>query len=181
MLGITQPPSWTKVIGRFGSRIKPFHRGTFQFINNEFFGADGAAFEYDGENTIIENNLFGYNDWSGYRWTVISNGVGDNFVRNTLAYNGASTGYRPWGTPHVELNHIYGQCWGMIQNDGSGIQFQRRAQSHGTINRNWVHSSPKFGIRFDDSNPPRTPLASDGTITRNIVWASGGIMVKGDR
>ena len=67
------------------------------------------------------------------------------------------------------IQPIHGQCWGLIQNDGSRVQFQGRAQSHGTIVRNWVHSSPKYGIRFDDSNPPK--MGYDGTITYNVVWA----------
>lgn len=79
--------------------------------------------EYSGTGVTPENNLFEYNDWtaanmvyrSGGIGTIISNGIGDVFVRNTLRYNGASAGYRPGLRPTVRLNHFHHQCWGLIQ------------------------------------------------------------------
>ena len=42
---------------------------------------------------------------------------------------------------------------------------------------NWVLNSPKKGIRFDDSPNLR---GTNGTISKNVVWETEGIMIKGD-
>lgn len=79
--------------------------------------------EYSGLNVTLANNLFEYNDWtaanmvyqSGGIGTIISGGVGDVYIRNTLRFNGASSGIRPGLRPIVRLNHLHHQCWGLIQ------------------------------------------------------------------
>ena len=115
---------------------------------------------------------------SGGFGTVISNGYEDKFIRNTLRFNGASSSFRPSGRdPIVKLNHVHHQCWGMLQNDGAGVQFQIGAQTNAVSQQNWVHSSPKYGLRFD-GQPPR--VGRYGTMKENVVWKCGGIMVKGD-
>ena len=178
MLGDPSPPEWTV--------IEPSKRKSFQLINSTFYGADGLVLQYSGHKVRLENNLFEFNDWSvanmrsktGGLGTVISNGVNDQFIRNTMRYNGASNGYRPSKpNPVVKLNHVHHQCWGIIQHDGAGIQFQIKAQTKAKVENNWVHDSPKYGIRFD-GQPPR--VGTKGTIKENVVWKCGGIMVKGD-
>ena len=95
-----------------------------------------------------------------------------------MRFNGASNGYRPSGhNPLVKLNHIHHQCWGVLQHDGAGIQFQINAQTNATCRNNWVHSSPKYGLRFDAGKPPR--IGQNGTMMENVVWKCGGIVVKG--
>ena len=95
-----------------------------------FYGSDGMALRYSGKGVLLQNNLFEHNDWSiaimtqksGGFGTVISNGHEDKFIRNTLRFNGASSGFRPSGSnPIVKLNHIHHQCWGMLQHDGAGL------------------------------------------------------------
>lgn len=144
------------------------------------------ALQYSGKGVLLQNNLFEYNDWSvaimrhksGGFGTVISNGEDDRFIRNTLRFNGASSGFRPSRrNPLVQLNHIHHQCWGVLQHDGSGVQFQIGAQNNATCQQNWVHSSPKYGLRFD-GQPPRVGVR--GTMKENVVWKCGGMMVKGD-
>jgi len=179
MLGDTAPPLWTV--------IRPNRRNSFQLINSTFFGTDGVALEYQGNGVLIQNNLFEYNDWSvalmqrpnGGLGTVISNGINDRFIRNTLRFNGAINAFRPNGpNPVVKLNHIHHQCWGVLQHDGAGVQFQRNAQTNGLSQNNWVHSSPKLGLRFDAGKPPH--FGHNGTLKANVVWKCGGIMVKGN-
>ena len=179
MLGDTAPPLWTV--------IQLNRRNSFQLINSTFFGTDGVALEYSGNGVLIKNNLFEYNDWSvalmqkpnGGFGTVISDGINDQFIRNTLRFNGAINAFRPnRPKPVVKLNHIHHQCWGVLQHDGAGVQFQRNAQTNGLSQNNWVHSSPKFGIRFDAGQPPR--FGHNGTLEANVVWKCGGIMVKGN-
>lgn len=123
MLNSTDPPQWTE--------IKP-RSGSFNLTNCTFYGTDGVALEYSGTGVLIKNNLFEYNDWSvanrqtanGGLGTVVSNAENEHFIRNTLRFNGASSGYRPnKRNPVVKLNHIHHQCWGVIQHEGAGIQF----------------------------------------------------------
>ena len=118
MLQEPAPAQWTTV-----NANQKNGNNTLIFFNNTFFGTDGAVLEYSGTGVTLENNLFEYNDWtaanmvyqSGGIGTIISNGIGDVFVRNTLRYNGASAGYRPGLRPTVRLNHFHHQCWGLIQ------------------------------------------------------------------
>ena len=179
MLGVTNPPLWTF--------IRPTRGRSFQLINSTFYGTDGLALQYFGDGVILKNNLFEYNDWSvanrqtrnGGLGTVISQGVNDKFIRNTLRFNGAAHGYRPNGrNPLVKLNHIHHQCWGVLQHDGAGIQFQIPSQTNASCENNWVHSSPKPGLRFDAAAPPRVGV--NGTMEENVVWKCGGIIVKGN-
>ena len=65
----------------------------------------------------------------------------------------------------------------MLQHDGAGVQFQIGAQTNAVSQQNWVHSSPKYGLRFD-GQPPR--VGRYGNMKENVVWKCGGIMVKGD-
>lgn len=119
MLQETAPALWTTV--RANNKRKGLN--TLTFFNNTFFGTDGAVLEYSGLNVTLANNLFEYNDWtaanmvyqSGGIGTIISGGVGDVFIRNTLRFNGASSGIRPGLRPIVRLNHLHHQCWGLIQ------------------------------------------------------------------
>ena len=119
MLQEAAPAQWTKV----NANNKKTGVNTLAFFNNTFFGTDGAVLEYSGLNVTLVNNLFEYNDWSaannvyasGGISTILSNGVGDVYVRNTLRYNGASSGIRPGLRPTVRLNHLHHQCWGLIQ------------------------------------------------------------------
>lgn len=178
MLGDTAPARWTL--------IAPSPEHSFQLINSTFYGSDGLALQYSGDGALVLNNLFEYNDWSvtntgsksGGLGTVISNGLKDQFIRNTLRFNGASAGFRPSGrNPVVKLNHIHHQCWGVLQHDGAGVQFQIGAQTNALCQNNWVHSSPKYGLRFD-GQPPR--VGRSATMKENVVWKCGGIMVKGE-
>ena len=56
MLGSTSPPSWTI--------IEPSRGNNFQLINSTFYGTDGLALQYSGDGSLLQNNLFEYNDWS---------------------------------------------------------------------------------------------------------------------
>lgn len=88
MLGSPNPPEWTKI----NARLSKKRAWPFTMFNCTFYGTDGAALEYGGVNATLENNLFERNDWTGAMMstasggfgTVVSKGVGDRFIRNTL-------------------------------------------------------------------------------------------------
>ena len=65
-----------------------------------------------------------------------------------------------------------------FQHDGSHVQVQIKSQTHAILQQNWVHSSPKYGVRFDGQPP--LPVGRDGTMHSNVVWKCNGMMVKGD-
>ena len=119
MLQETAPALWTKM----NANVKNKGLNTLLIVNNTFFGTDGAVLEFSGLNVTLDNNLFEYNDWSaanviymsGGIGTIISNGIGDVYVRNTLRFNGAATGITPCMHSTVRLNHLHHQCWGLIQ------------------------------------------------------------------
>lgn len=65
-----------------------------------------------------------------------------------------------------------------FQHDGSHVQVQIKSQTHAILQQNWVHSSPKYGVRFDGQPP--LPVGRDGTMHSNVLWKCNGMMVKGD-
>ena len=81
-----------------------------------------------GNGSLIENNLFAHNDWTGH---TPSNGAtlytqafstNDKVVHNTLISNGKEAGIRLGDSPIIQLNEIVGQCEGRIANDGAAVQ-----------------------------------------------------------
>ena len=104
----------------------------------------------------------------------------DIIIRNTLRNNGDGVGLRPGReNPIVTLNDVSGTCFGTQRSDGAGIQLAQRAQSNANVTNNWVHDSPKYGIRFD-GEPPK--IGVHGTVRSNVVFKldAGGLQVKGD-
>jgi len=63
MLGKIGLPDWLNIDGFYTGRGRKV--GNFTFYNNTFYGSDGLALAYAGNNVRIENNLFEYNDWTG--------------------------------------------------------------------------------------------------------------------
>ena len=119
-------PKITRVVGR--------SEGTISVQNCEFFGGEGPALFYWGKNAKIHNNFFKWNDWSGQMELTKNGGdgtvygpnaqTGEEFIGNTLWYNGASAGLKPGKSPVVKNNLVVGQCDGLIMSDGAGIQIQ---------------------------------------------------------
>jgi len=107
----------------------------------------------------------------------------EEFRRNTLEDNGSTAGLRPAKHTTVILNEVSGQCWGMIQNDGSGIQVKINPQPHTVTSYNWIHDTPKFALRFDCPNQqdPTQPLnlGENGKAHHNVAWNTNGFLFKG--
>ena len=181
MLGSAAAPLNTRLHAKGRSKdLWYWVYGKISIINCTFHGSDGQALNYEGKDVLIHNNLFSYNDWTGHstQATLAGCGGGAEISQNTLWYNGASAGIRPLcSDATVSMNRIVGQCAGKIMNDGAGIQVQTKPQQGASVSHNWVHDSPKFGIRFD-SSPGH--LGYNGYQGYNVVWNAGGLMVKGD-
>ena len=177
----------TKIDGRKREGVARIDSGSFVFFNNTFYGADGIPLTYIAAESRLENNLFYHNDWTsansrvkdGGHSTIEAKSLNDTVIRNTLLYNGEGHGIRPGFKPNVTLNRVVGQCWGMQQNDGAGIHLTKKPQEYSHVDRNWVHNSPKYGIRFDSSPGNFGKL---GTISRNVAFRlfAGGVQMKGD-
>ena len=177
----------TTLNGRRGKKKPTDNWGSFNFFNNTFHGSDGPALQYFGARVVLENNLIEYNDWTSANSLVGEGGHGtteitsihDVYIRNTFRYNGESHGLRPGWKSNATLNRVIGQCWGLQANDGAGIQVTVNKQNGTIVERNWVHDSPKYGIRFD-GQPPR--FGEHGTMSHNVLirLGSGGGQVKGD-
>merc|ERR1719502_2419333 len=129
--------------------------------NNTWFGSEGTALNYRGEVTM-DNNLFFNNDWTGVEGrdgnigfaVIVGTGKTNTtvFTHNSMLYNGPSVTFAVDSAgSHVRGNIVAGQCFGMIQNDGSHIQTMTNRQNHTKIQHNWAFDSPKASFRFDDS------------------------------
>ena len=183
MLGINLIPNWTKLMAYANMGHGVEVRGRLSVVNCTFEGGEGTALQFAGEDSILENNLFLYNDWTGHDngngGTVLSqdHSTGDHFIHNTLMYNGRSAGVRLGNKATIEYNEIIGQCEGKIQNDGAGIQVQNNPQDGVKITNNWVHDSPKSAVRFDGGG---LNLGFNGYQGFNVAWNTGSLLVKGD-
>ena len=107
---------------------------SIEVINCTFIGAEGSALYYWSKKSKIYNNLFAWNDWSGHMGQKKNGGYGtvyssptskdEEFIGNTLWYNGASAGLRPGRSSTIAENLFVGTRFGNIMNDGVGIQIQ---------------------------------------------------------
>ena len=182
MLRSQDVPNWTRLIAfaRMAHGESVF--GRLFVLNCTFEGGEGSALEYAGQDSLIENNMFRYNDWTGHDHgnggTVLSqsHSIRDHFRQNSLLYNGRSAGVRLGYRATISLNEVIGQCEGEIQGDGSAIQVQPARQEGVRIDHNWLHDSPKSAVRFDDG----PHLGVNGYQGFNVAWNTGAFMVKGD-
>lgn len=89
-------------------------------------------------------------------------------------------GLIPGFEANIILNHFVGQCYGVIQNDGSQVHMYIPLQTNVYLENNWSHDSPKNGFRFD-GKPFKTKLfGTNGTVIANVAWHTNGILLKGD-
>ena len=82
----------------------------------------------------------------------------------------------------MKYNYALGQCWGEIQSDGASMQISPVAQNGVILSHNWIHSSPKKGLRFDGNGHPPSK-GYHGYQGFNVVWNIQGnkeFEIKGD-
>ena len=161
--------------------------GNFVLRNISISNSDSQAFALKGENLLVENSLFENLDWASTEahqpsGTLVFVGDSSRLSRNTIRNTGtsetvASGGGTGIGTIIAEYNDIYNT--GYAQSDGALIQIRDQAQSGSVVHHNWLHDTPKYGIRFDAINP--APFWGDNGFTHhNVIWNSGGAIPKGD-
>ena len=155
------------------------------FRNNIVKYCDGRGLHVGGgAYDVVDNNYFKYIDISGTPggsvgiWTT---GWRNTFRRNTLEVCSSSKATKGGDAGLVSLNRI--SKFGYLQDDGTAIQGGGRGQQGTVFMQNWVHDSPKSGLRFDgDENSDAYKRETlNGTMVRNVVFNNnGGLMVKGD-
>jgi len=136
-------------------------------VNSTFLGSDGPALHYSGSRFIVRNNLFSYNAWAALSaGTIMSWSRGGDFSQNTLWYNGKPPGIRYHGRgTKISMNYVVGLGWGRTQSDGASLQISPVSTNGIHVTHNWVHDSPKKGIRFDGEEG-----GPNGTVSNNVVW-----------
>lgn len=167
-----------------------WNSNNLKILNNVVEYSEGEAMNIDGQNQLIENNLFRHIDFSCVNLVRLGgtiNFIGNNniFRNNTLYIAGASETLTPGSNNIVEGNEVWGI--GHLQNDGSMIQYMK-GPSVGSVTRfNWLHDCKKSGQRYDGElgrNPPLWEPWSDqtkGQVYKNVIWnVPTGNMVKGD-
>ena len=168
------------------------YAGNFTVFNCTWEYGDGQTMSYRGADGVFENNLWHHNDFTcvGNGFLFGSEGVRDNFVRNTVHSNGPSVGFSPGsgsakdrqlGLPigaHVCLNLFYDLKY--LQDDGSHVQTEINAQNGTVLEYNWSYDTFKYGLRFDRAMADNAPWGYNGTARYNVIWKTRGFMIKGD-
>ena len=139
---------------------------------------DGGAIETSGGTNTIENCYFYHIDYtvtdlSSVMTTIRMGGSNNVFRQNTLHRTGASSGINPGDLSIVEYNDMYDT--GYLQSDGAIVHLMVGQQPGSETRYNWLHDSPKYGVRFDGDGD-----GTQGSMHHNVSWnIKTGHMVKG--
>jgi len=183
-------------------------KGRIVIENCKFYGSDSAALIHRGNDTLIKNNEFKYNDWSGpsvgnnlaSKATLRSqckNGrkiefSGENITQNTFLYGGATQAISPCPGSTVSENLVVGTRHGNLKADGASINVGKEDLKNIRVEKNWVLDSTNLGIRVDGGGPGK-PAGEQGQaakegcqlnkrmhLSKNVAWKVGGYNIKGD-
>ena len=169
MLGVVDTePEMTLITGSSNCTVS---RCAFRYT-------DGSAIETYGGNNTIENCYFYHIDYtvtdlSSVMTTIRMGGSNNVFRQNTLHRTGASSGINPGDLSIVEYNDMYDT--GYLQSDGAIVHLMVGQQPGSKTRYNWLHDSPKYGVRFDGDGD-----GTQGLMHHNVSWnIKTGHMVKG--
>ena len=147
-----------------------FRNSSFCTVSKSAFRyTDGSALEMYSHNNTIEDCYFYHIDYSvtdlNSLMTTIQMGGANNIIRrNTMHKLGASATLNPGDAGLITLNNI--SDTGHMQGDGAMVQVMT-GQSPGTeISYNWLHSSVKYGARFDGNG-----ASNNGIMHHNVFGA----------
>ena len=189
MLGSLAVPNTTTI---YYNGLLTKNAGNFSVFNCTWEYADGQTMSYRGADGVYENNLWHHNDFTcvGNGMLLHSEGVRDNFIRNTVHSNGPCEGYHPGEgeSPDRELGLPIGATVSLnlfydlknLQNDGSHVQTGIYSQNGTILEYNWSYDTLKYGLRLDREMKPNAPWGYNGTVRYNVIWKTGGLIIKGD-
>ncbi|TLX74346.1 DUF1565 domain-containing protein [Labilibacter sediminis] len=151
--------------------------------NCSFTNADGSGLVIKGKKDSVINCLFKNIDYScvGTKDDVMVNARFASelyFAHNTLDTGGNSVGLKMGNKNKIELTRITGI--GKLQNDGAGAQADAEFVDGTEMRYNWVHDTPKFGLRFDTPWNDSTKYGINGLMHYNVVWNAKALIPKGD-
>ncbi|RJG49897.1 right-handed parallel beta-helix repeat-containing protein [Motilimonas pumila] len=145
---------------------------------------DGPAFEFIKETyDTIDNNLIHDIDYSNLgtggegSLNMAQQSRGIVFTNNTFHTAGNSEGVRVGAESVVRGNRVYNTS--LLQHDGAAINVGVAEQAGTEIAYNWVHDSPKSGIRFDGVEGA-AKTGRDGVVHHNAVWNTAFSIIKGN-
>eukprot|EP00931_Biecheleriopsis_adriatica_P056858 TRINITY_DN33724_c0_g1_i1.p1 TRINITY_DN33724_c0_g1~~TRINITY_DN33724_c0_g1_i1.p1 ORF type:complete len:725 (-),score=106.59 TRINITY_DN33724_c0_g1_i1:148-2247(-) len=144
--------------------------------------ADGAYFLANfKEGAMISNNVFmgsGYATSSSATLGHVN--VNNNFVfdHNTVTYFNSMNGVAP-GAPGTTIKDNYFAYQGSVM-DGGVVHIQQPYQNGTVVTGNWIHDTMGKSIRCDRIKLSSAEWGEKASITRNVMWRSGGIFVTGD-
>ncbi len=167
-------------------------KGHFIVRNCRVTDTDSQAIVVHGDGSIIENCHFENTDYAvteayGPGSDIALGGMGVQYRFNTNVNSGNSAtlalsgpkiieGKRGATTLLAELNDM--SKTGFAQTDGSIVQGHIPMQNGVVIRYNWFHDTPKFGMRFD-APIPAVRWGKFGLVHHNVLWNTGGMMIKG--
>ncbi|MCD6355175.1 MAG: hypothetical protein J7L95_06470, partial [Prolixibacteraceae bacterium] len=167
-----------KILHKENGTQNVFQNNIVRYCDGRGLHLAGGAFD------VVDNNFFKYIDISGCPGGSVGlwvTGWRNLFRRNTLEVCGSSKATKAGDAGLATLNRI--SKFGYLQDDGTAIQASGVGQ-HGTIYlQNWVHDSPKSGLRFDgnENSDAFERQIYNGSMVRNVIFNNnGGLMVKGD-
>ena len=145
---------------------------------------DGPAFEMIKEvGDTVDNNLIHDIDYSNLgtggegSLNMASQSRDISFTNNTFHTAGNSEGVRVGSASKVIGNHVYNTS--LLQHDGAAINVGVEQQAGTEIAYNWVHDTPKAGIRFDGVEGA-SKVGREGVVHHNVVWNTNFSIIKGD-
>jgi len=178
MLGNTSYPLTTELKNGIGNS------SNFTFKQCLFEHTDGEAILLEGKNNTIEDCYFHHIDYScaSVRYlqsTIVNRGTNCTFKNNTIFTAGASETLSIGDGPQISYNNISNT--GLLQNDGSLIQFTRNAPPNSEVHHNWLHDSSKSGMRYDAPGDAPELAGTNGKVHHNVIWNTGkALMIKGN-
>mgnify|MGYP000666335887 CR=1 FL=1 len=158
---------------------------------------DGQGFLMRGNRILVENSSFKNIDWAATETyapssALVLDGNFSTFRYNTVKTAGSSETLATAGAPPIGSGKYTGPLGGVItaeyndisdsgfaQSDGAMIQLRIAAQKGSIVRYNWLHDSPKYGVRFD-APIPATLYGSEAIAHHNVIWNANGMMIKGE-
>jgi hypothetical protein len=142
---------------------------------------NAAVFSTVGTNSRFVNNLWHACGYAGGSEATVSDQAGSSgmvYERNTVQYFNTFTCVTPGLRATITRNEF---CHQGVAADGASVHVHIGSQNGVLINENWAHDTVVKAFRFDRVNSATATWGENGTITNNIAWRTGDLMIKGDK